>query len=117
MDNVARISDVREVDVREEQSSLYDAEAASLSALEQYSNLGAALVKFVRKTEFSVMHPKVRAMLKRYPALIEKATSASNDLCEFHRMAHSLAENTQAGQIVMSGGLPKEPHAIPPKDL
>ncbi|MEO1243785.1 MAG: hypothetical protein AAFX54_17895 [Pseudomonadota bacterium] len=116
MDNVALLKNEPEVDITAEQSTLNEAEDASLKALEQCSNLGAAFASFMRKTKYSILHPKARVMMKRYPHMIEKIVGVSDDLCEFHKLAHSMAEKSSAGNIVMSGGLPKDEHFRHSKD-
>ena len=108
MNTVAKLHDVPEVDIREEQSFLIEAEQAALTALAECSKAGGALVSFLRKTNYSPVHPKVRALLKRYPELIAKISGVSSDLTECHKLTQSLAESCRTGNVVMTGGFPKE---------
>lgn len=91
---------------------LIEAESASLAALEKVSTASAAFVRFVQDMKLSVVHPRVRKMLRRLPATFQKAVDVSDDLSAFHSDAQRLAKS-HGGEVIMTGGIPKE--ELPPE--
>lgn len=104
MENVVAIERGK-IDVRSHQSALLEAEAASLAALEKCSEASSAFVSFVRELDLSVVHPRVRRLLKRIPALITKAADVPIELSDCHTIAQGILKNRD--DIIMMGGIPK----------
>ena len=105
MENVARLNESK-VDLRDQQSVLVNAEQASLAALEECSHASAAFVSSIRQLGLSIVHPRVRDMLKRIPSVMEKAASLSHDLSDCHIAVQKIAKNS-THEVVLSGGYPK----------
>lgn len=104
MEKVLRIEE-QKIDLRRHQATLMEAEAASLTALQKCSDASSAFVDFVRDMELSVIHPRVRSLLKRIPQLISKAADVPTELSDCHTIAQGIIKNND--DVLMMGGIPK----------
>ena len=112
MDNVKSINALQreehEVDIRDAQAKLVDAEIAVMDALAATQTATAASVSFIRKLGYSVVHPGARKLLERIPELSAKAATLPLELSDCHRLAEKMAKSS-GKNIVMSGGTGKDP--------
>jgi len=106
LENVARIHG-DQIDVREHQALLLKAESISLKSLGGVSDACSAFVRFAEDMNLSVVHPRVRRILRRIPEVIKGAAEVSYGLSDIHADAQKLAE-ARGGDVIMSGGIPKD---------
>ncbi len=111
MENVARIHSEK-IDLRDHQELLLQAESTSLKSFGGVTQACSAFVKFAEDLNLSVVHPRVRRILRRMPEVVQSAAEVSLGLSDIHADAQKLAE-ARGDEVILSGGIPKE--EIPPE--
>jgi hypothetical protein len=98
----------KEIDVREHQQALLDAEADSLTALESCSKASASLVAYLRLMGYSTTHPRVRKLMAISKDAMNFAYDLSSRLSDGHKVARGMADAKTDAKVVMSGGIFKD---------
>lgn len=97
-----------EIDLRDEQKALLEAEDACLTMLEKYSQANIGFVSLIRKLNYANGHPRTKQLFDRSEKAMGHITGLYALFNESHKIAQGMATAATDSNVLLSGGIDKD---------